>query len=130
MRAHELAKDRAKIMRAKGHRHADAQQATERLLIVSHGLRRLLQLRDGGAGLLMKHAAPIGRRHAAAGAVQQFHPQRGLQMRHALADHRLGDRQPRGRAADAAALHHGEEGLDLVEAVFHACTSIYFAGGV
>ena len=107
---------------------AEARQAREGGVSPRNRLGRLFQLGDGVAGLGLEQPSAVSGPHAAAGAVQERHAERRFQMGHALTDHRLGQLQALRRGADAAVLHHREEGADVVQTVFHRCASVFGRG--
>ena len=78
---------------------------------------------DFGAGLqLFEHAPGIGQERVAGrrqpdrrAAHQQFGADHFLEPRDHLAEQRLGNAQPGGRAAEVTDLRHRDEGTDVAE---------------
>ena len=61
------------------------------------------------ARLVEQRRARRGERGAAAVAIEQLHAELGLERAHLLADARLRDVEPLGRAAEVELLGHGDE---------------------
>ena len=69
------------------------------------------------AGVTQEGLAGRGQLHAAAGALEQPHPELGLQRGDLLAERRLGDVQPGGGAPEVQLLGDGDEIAKLAQ--FH-----------
>ncbi|MNQ52650.1 hypothetical protein D3C85_666740 [compost metagenome] len=90
----------------------DPQWAGECFPGLPRGRQGLLQAEQGGLGCLQKTLALFGQRHAAGGAMEQPHPEIGLQLPQCLAGGLRGDLLGLGCLAEAAQFHRAHEGGD------------------
>jgi hypothetical protein len=106
-----------------GGRHGEAQLP---LLAACRALCRLdagLDPQQGSAGVDQQAAAGLGQRHAARQSAEELHAQVPLQRASLVAERRLLDAQPLGRAGDMPFLGDGDEVAEVTE--LHAICRVY-----